>query len=161
VNKHMRIRLWIVLLLGFGLTGCAVTPESNEPATAVLPGKDFSSGRENPAPEGNPAIVALLNSADVKEQAGRLDQAGAALERALRLEPRNAMLWHRLARVRLKQGQWQTAVDMAVKSNSLAVGNADLQAWNWALIAEAKEQQGDAQGAQAARARINGAKASP
>jgi hypothetical protein len=65
------------------------------------------------------------------------------------------MLWHRLARVRLKQGQWQTAVDTAAKSNSLAGGNAELQAWNWAVIAEAKERQGDRLGAQDARTRVD------
>jgi predicted Zn-dependent protease len=88
------------------------------------------------------------------ERAGELEQAAATLERALRLEPRNAMLWHRLARLRLKQGQWRNAVDLAAKSNSLAGEDGNLQGWNWAVIAEAKERLGDAEGAAAARAHL-------
>jgi hypothetical protein len=42
-----------------------------------------------------------------------------------------------------------------------AGGDVELQAWNWALIAEAKEQQGDSKGAEAARAHLNGAGVSP
>jgi predicted Zn-dependent protease len=159
MTKHTLRRLGIILLVGTSLAGCAVAPRSGE--QAVGPSQDTSSGRKNPALPANPAVVALLDSADAKEQAGNLEQAGVALERALRLEPRNAMLWHRLARVRLKQGQLQAAVDMAAKSNSLAGENADLQAWNWAVIAEAKEKQGDSKGAAAARARVSGDDALP
>jgi len=153
MTRHTVRRLGVIMLVGMSLAGCAVTPRSGE--QAVDPSQDSSAGRKISAQQVNPAVVALLDSADAKEQAGNLEQAGAALERALRLEPRNAMLWHRLARVRLKQGQLQTAADMAAKSNSLAGGNADLQAWNWAVIAEAKEQQGDREGAAAARARVS------
>ena len=102
----------------------------------------------------NPAVVALLDRAEARDRAGLYEQAAAALERALRLEPRNAMLWHRLARVRLNQGQWQDAVELAAKSNSLATGNPDLRGLNWAVIAEAKERQGDRQGAREARKRM-------
>jgi predicted Zn-dependent protease len=154
MTKRQISRLGIMVVLGLGLAACAVTPRSGEQGTAPYPGQE-STGL------GNPAIVALLDNADAQEKDGHLEQAGAALERALRLEPRNAMLWHRLARVRLKQGQLQMAVDMAAKSNSLAGGDVDLQSWNWALIAEAKEQQGDSKGAEAARAHLNGAGVSP
>lgn len=142
------------MLVGMSLAGCAVTPRSEE--QVIGPSQDSSLERKNPTQQANPAVVALLDSAGAKEQAGNLEQAGGTLERALRLEPRNAMLWHRLARVRLKQGQLQAAVDMAAKSNSLAGENADLRSWNWAVIAEAKEQQGDREGAAAARARVSG-----
>ena len=99
-------------------------------------------------------MIALLGSAQSLGQAGNYEQAAAALERALRLEPRNAMLWHRLAQVRLSQGQWRNAIDFAAKSNSLAGGERKLQASNWLVIAQAKERQGDREGAQAARARV-------
>lgn len=111
------------------------------------------------ATQGNPAIVALLQTAEDQQLDGHYEQAAAALERALRLEPRNAMLWHRLAQVRLSQGQWGNAMDFAAKSNSLAGGQRDIQANNWLVIAQAKERQGDRDGARAARARAatNGA----
>jgi tetratricopeptide (TPR) repeat protein len=152
---HDAWRWALLLLLGMGLAACGVTPPADEPAAGPSPQEEAPAVQGSAGAQANPAVVALLNSAGAKEQAGSYEQAAAALERALRLEPRNAMLWHRLARVRLKQGQWQTAVDTAAKSNSLAGGNAELQAWNWAVIAEAKERQGDRLGAQDARTRVD------
>jgi hypothetical protein len=48
----------------------------------------------------------LLDTAEQRASAGHLDSAAATLERALRLEPQNPLLWHRLARLRLQQGQF-------------------------------------------------------
>jgi hypothetical protein len=142
------LRLGLPVLLMLMAAGCGVTPPVNEgpPASIAPPTTSVPT----------PAVTALLESAEVKEQSGALEQAAAILERALRLEPRNAMLWHRLARLRLKQGQWRNAVDLAAKSNSLAGRDRDLQGWNWAVIAEARERLGDTQGAAAARAHLGG-----
>ncbi|HVL35497.1 MAG TPA: tetratricopeptide repeat protein, partial [Burkholderiales bacterium] len=70
--------------------------------------------------------------------AGRLAEAGASLERALRIEPRNPRLWHELARVRLAQGQFAQAEHLAARSNSFAAGDGTLRAQNDKLIAEAR-----------------------
>lgn len=149
-------RRWpFLMFLGMGLAACGITQPGGERAAGPVPQEEAPAVQGSAGAQANPAVVALLNSAGAKEQAGSYEQAAAALERALRLEPRNAMLWHRLARVRLKQGQWQIAVDTAAKSNSLAGGNSELQAWNWAVIAEAKERQGDRLGAQDARTRVD------
>ena len=102
--------------------------------------------------EGNQAVVALLDSADRYVKAGQLDQAGASLERALRIEPRNAGIWHDLAQIRLHQGQYQQAESLASKSNNLASGNNALQARNWKLIAAARKAAGNPSGAQQAEA---------
>ena len=96
---------------------------------------------------GSSAVVALLDRADQQHRGGDLDAAAASLERALRIEPRNALLWHRLARVRLEQGQPDQTVQLAAKSNSLAGGDTRLQASNWRLIASARKAQGDTAGA--------------
>jgi predicted Zn-dependent protease len=133
------------------MIGCGVVPPANQ---AVPPQSEPAVSQPPEAPQGNSAIIALVGVAQSQQQAGNFEQAAAALERALRLEPRNAMLWHRLAQLRLSQGQWGNAIDLAAKSNSLAGGMRDLQASNWLLIAEAKERQGDRDGARAARARV-------
>ena len=70
--------------------------------------------------------MALLDSADKYVKGGQLDKAGAALERALRIEPRNAGIWHDLAQIRLHQGQYQQAESLASKSNNLASGNSTI-----------------------------------
>jgi tetratricopeptide (TPR) repeat protein len=153
--KRMDRWLWIVVPLGM-MVACAVAPPSGEkssvPIARPVARKDIPPAA---MPSPAPAIVALLNNAESYEKAGAYEQSGAVLERALRLEPRNAMLWHRLARVRLKQGQWQNAVELAAKSNSLAGGDADLRSWNWAVIVQAKEQQGDKEGAAEARTHLS------
>src|SRR2546426_2166083 len=78
-----------------------------------------------PAPEPAPpahaesiAIASLLDGARTDTAAGRLANAAASLERALRIEPRNPRLWQELARVRLKQGDYAQAESTAARSNS-------------------------------------------
>jgi len=104
--------------------------------------------------EGDQAVVALLNSADQYVRAGQLDKAGAALERALRIEPRNPGIWHDLGQVRLHQRKYQEAESMFTKSNSLAGNNADLRARNAKYMAAAQQAMGKtAEAGAAARAR--------
>lgn len=102
-----------------------------------------------PAPSSS-AVIALVDRADRQYQARDLDAAAASLERALRIEPRNPRLWQRLAAVRLDQGQYDQAIQLAAKSNSLSGGSRSLQAQNWQLIATARRAKGDLAGAQSA-----------
>jgi predicted negative regulator of RcsB-dependent stress response len=107
-----------------------------------------------PAPQpgrsGNTAVVALLNQAQSQAAAGRMDAARASLERALRIEPRNPVLWQELARIRLEQGQYRQAENLAAKSNLLAGTDPNMRAENWRIIGEARSRRGDIQGARAA-----------
>jgi len=121
-----------------------------------LPPAAAEAGSETAAPppppvSSNRAVVALVDRARQEAGSGRRESAGASLERALRIEPRNAWLWHELARLRLTQGQYAQAVSLAQKSNSLAVREHTLQALNWHLIADARIAQGNAAGAAQAR----------
>ena len=105
--------------------------------------------------EGNQAVAALLDSADKYVKSNQLDKAGAALERALRIEPRNAGIWHDLAQIRLHQSEYQQAESLASKSNNLAAGNRTLQARNWKVIASARKASGNVGGAEEAEARAS------
>ncbi|WP_420426710.1 tetratricopeptide repeat protein [Algiphilus sp.] len=98
-----------------------------------------------------PAVVSLVQQADQAAREARYETAIAVLERALRIEPRNAFVWARLAEVRLQAGEAQQAAATADRANSLARGNPYLEARNWRTLADARRQQGDAQGAQLAR----------
>jgi len=91
-----------------------------------------------------------MGTARADAAAGRLANAAATLERALRIEPRNPRLWQELARVRLKQGQYAQAESVAARSNSWAGSDNALRADNWRLIAEARTARGDAEGARVA-----------
>jgi tetratricopeptide (TPR) repeat protein len=96
-------------------------------------------------------IIALLGDADKYASEGQSGKAAATLERALRIEPGNALLWHRLAVIRLQQQQWQQAIAMARKSNALARNNNSLKSENWAVIARAYDKLGNRQKANEAR----------
>ena len=79
-----------------------------------------------------------MENARADAAAGRLPNAAAALERALRIEPRNPRLWQELARVRLKQGEFEQAESMAARSNSWAGNDSALRAENARIIEEAR-----------------------
>lgn len=95
-------------------------------------------------------VLALLGGAENDMAAGRFDAAAASLERALRIEPRNAALWHELAKVRLQQGRFAQAAALATKSNALPGASNALKAANWRMIGEVRARQGDEPGARAA-----------
>jgi len=103
-----------------------------------------------PVMSGNKAIVALLDRAELDSKAGKREAAGALLERALRIEPRNPWLWLQLAQVRLAQGQYAQAITLARKSNSFGGRQPRLQAENWQVIGQARVAQGDTAGAEQA-----------
>ena len=100
-------------------------------ATAAPPGR-FSD---------NPAVIALLDDTDLMISRGDPDAAAVSVERALRLEPKNPWLWHRLAVLKLAQGQWRQAAALAQKSNSLSAGRPALRRANADLIGQAEERQ--------------------
>jgi len=99
------------------------------------------------------AVISLLNEAKRHYEEGENEQAAAILERALRIDPRNPILWHNLAGVRLQQEDWQRAASLAAKSNALAVQDKWLRVRNWIVIAAACEGMGDTECALEARRR--------
>ena len=134
-------------------------PSSGEAVTiplgyTALPPTDTGALSPPPAEGGdspaNPAVVALLNEANLAMQNGRDDRAAASLERALGIEPRNAWLWHRLASTRLKQGELDQAAALAAKSNSYASTDRKLQAANWRIIGDVHRRLGEFDAAKSA-----------
>ncbi len=101
-------------------------------------------------PSENTAVVALMKKSQNQSLAGQWDAASASLERALRIEPRNPVLWQRLARVRLDQGNDSQAENLAAKSNSLSGNDQRLRSENWRIIGQARSNRGDKAGARAA-----------
>lgn len=98
----------------------------------------------------SPAVIALLDRAQIDTDSGHREAAGAAIERGLRIEPRNAWLWHELAQLRLTQGQYVQAISLARKSISFAARDRRLLALDWRVIGNARVAQGNSAGAQEA-----------
>ncbi len=98
-----------------------------------------------------PAVVALLSKADQSYKDGQFDQAVSTIERALRIEPRNAKLVYKLAAVRLRQNKARLAENLAKKAALLAGNNTLIKRRAWLLIAEARRMQGNRVGAKEAK----------
>jgi len=88
------------------------------------------------------AIKSLLGDAKTYYEAKEFEQAAASLERALRIDPHNPILWHNLAGSRLAQADWKRAANLAQKSNALAGSDKRykrLRIRNWVVITLACE----------------------
>lgn len=102
----------------------------------------------------SPAVGSLVLAANEESQKGNVDSATTTLERASRIEPRNATLYYKLALVKLKSKPSQ-AEDLAKKAALLAANDTALKKHSWLLVAKAREMQKDFQGAKDARAKAS------
>lgn len=115
-------------------------PPAQEQPAAPLPG-------ERPAPAQRQftlgaAASALVAQAHRQSAAGDFGQAAATLERALRIEPDNPLLWTELGRVRLGENDPAQADAMGRKALALSTGDPQAQSGAWRLIADAFRAQG-------------------
>ena len=148
------------------ISGCVTSPP---PATGPDDGEssradDPSTGviaREPPAddeavasrPSRDEATLALLNQSDRALANGAIDDALAYAERAVRIDPRRADLWTRLARLELANGNPDTAIRYADKALSLAGTRVDWTRDAWLVIADTKDALGESEEAAAIRQR--------
>lgn len=129
----------------------------SQPAPPIRPSQPVAPAR----PAAGPAVVALMKTADQRYESGDWDGAAANIERALRIEPRNAELWFRLAAVRLEQQQYAQAEALAQKSLALSGPYPRIQAANWSLIAESRRARGDQRGAGEAEQQVDAINSRP
>lgn len=116
--------------------------------------EESPQGQQEQAPTGS-AVSHLHADARKQLAARQYNTAASTLERALRIAPRNADLWHSLAEVRLQQGRWEMARNMAAKSNSFAAANRAIQAQNWRIIAKSHQAEGNQVAARRAWQRVS------
>jgi len=147
-----RIHLWnpfwvagLLFAVNLLLHGCAARPPAGEPVIGKPPVQEKT------------AAGSLLASAHQSVQAGQFDRAEVTLERALRVEPRNARLWHEMAQVKYGQKDYGQAVQFCLKANSLAGRDTALIRQNWQLMSRAYAKMGDMDKAQEARMKAEAA----
>jgi len=149
--------LWVAIFI-MALTGC-VSIVSKDDDTYVVESIDDveTNSREKIRPQAttSKAVLALLSQARRAALNGELTRSESFLERALRIEPRNAVLWHYMAKLRLNQARLKQAAGLAAKSNTLDSNNKTLQADNWRIIAHARHQSGDLAGAKRAQDKVD------
>lgn len=89
------------------------------PAPALVPP---ASTPNNPATP----TATLLVAVDAAIAAGELERAAALCERALRISPRDAYLWYRLASIHMQQQRYADAEGVARRALSFARSDAQL-----------------------------------
>ena len=97
-----------------------------------------------PPPKPLTPASALLSQVDTALNAGDLDRAAALCERALRITPRDAFLWYRLAGIRYRQERFSDAVGVARRALSFAAANQALRRDIQQLLARAQAAAADA-----------------
>lgn len=149
----------LALLAALALAACAAAPGrlpggAAPPAGAEVPGSAAAGGTpaqpSAPSPYAPPArqfrlgaaASALVTQAHAQSGAGEYAAAGATLERAMRIEPDNPLLWVELGRVQLSEGNAAQAGSMARKALALATGDPSAQASAWRLTADSLHAQG-------------------
>lgn len=98
-----------------------------------------------------PAVQGLLAASERALRSNDPDLAAVNLERAQRLAPQSALVYQRLADVRLRQKRPAEAEQLARKALAYA-GSTAQQALLWRQIAQARQQLGQTQSAQDALA---------
>ena len=93
----------------------------------------------NATPTAGVSVLKLLEVARSQAESGQGDLAAATLERAIKIEPDNPWLWHRLAVLRMQQKNWSQSIELANRSIALAKGNHRLIGGNWLVISLALE----------------------
>src|SRR5258708_29687013 len=124
----------LLALLAVVVASCATVrqPELGAPIPVPAPLPEPAARTENLA------IAGLVDGARADAAAGRLVNAAASLERALRIEPRNPRLWQELARVRLKQGDYAQVESTAARPNCLGGRDKRLPAESWRPVPNAR-----------------------
>lgn len=88
------------------------------------------------------ASAALVKQGRAQSLKGEYPAAIATLERALRIEPDNPLVWLELGQTHLSAKNPPQAESMARKAIVLATGNPQLQANGWRLIGDAYRARG-------------------
>lgn len=91
------------------------------------------------------AAAALVGLARQEAANGNPQLALSTVERALRIEPRNPLLWLMLGQAHEGSGQYELAGSMGRKALQLASGDAQTQARAWRLIGDSERARGQNQ----------------
>lgn len=167
----------LVLLAGLVLGACAVpSPYRTPPQPAPVPPQQQpppapTQPESPPAPVEEPqtppqpvvreptlgaASRALVSQAQTQLATRNFAVAASSIERALRIEPDNPLLWIELGKVRQAEGNYVQAENMGRKAVSMSVNAPRAQSAAWRLIAESYRARGKNNEAREAQARAEG-----
>jgi Flp pilus assembly protein TadD len=136
------------------LSGCPVPSQRPQPpgnpSPGTQPSEPLTPGPLTPIPPSpprappaarenhlSPATLSLVTQSRTLASHGDLDGASSTLDRALRIEPNNPLLWIELGRLRLAEGDAHQAEGCGRKALSVASGDRAAQSQAGRLLADA------------------------
>jgi Flp pilus assembly protein TadD len=128
-------RFTAVACLTASLQACSVIPRADSSAQDQPPAATPARSSSAPVPS---ASAALLTQSRLARDAGDYGAAAASIERALRIEPNNALLWLEYGELRLAEGNLDQAETLARKAASLAGDDRSLRDAAERVLAEAE-----------------------
>ena len=156
-----------ILFLTLLLTACASQPAPVEDASTVInnsspdlssdssssnvptgesgglqgrplqPGESINAEIISPRRAPPPVVAKLLRQSEEASAQQQWPKAETYLQRALRISPKNALLWSRMAETKLKQGKNIQAIQFANKSNAITK-DVNLRQRNDAIVIAAE-----------------------
>ena len=165
-------RLAFTTAIGLLAAGCSLLPAPPPPVPAPAPPPPpppaptvqpvVIEAPEEPPPPPPPVLEpptaitrALVEEARDHAVAGSPDEAAAAIEQAIRIEPMRGELWLQLAVLRLRDGRPAMAEQNARKALLFLQAGSPDEREAWLVIADALEAQGDFESAEGLRDRWN------
>lgn len=130
-------------------------PPVTEPPPPPVPPPPVPSSPAVKEYQLSPASKALVAQAKTLAASGDFPVAVSTIERALRIEPTNPLLWIELGNVHQASANYAQAESTARKALSLASSDLRAQATAWQLIAQSLRARGKVQEAQIAQARAD------
>jgi predicted Zn-dependent protease len=126
-------------------TGSSPAPNSSASSTSAPSFPSPGSPTPVPPPRQNslsPATLSLVTQARSLLAHGEFDGASSTLDRALRIEPNNPLLWIELGRLRLAERDPHQAEGCARKALALASGDPSARKQSGRVLADALRAQG-------------------
>jgi tetratricopeptide (TPR) repeat protein len=129
-------------------------PAGTEPVIDALPPAPLPRERPRTAAATlSPASKSLVSQAQAQRKKGDLPGAAVSLDRALRIEPNNPLLWIEMGRLRMDQRNFPQAENMGRKALAMSVGDDRTQSQAWQLISDSLRARGKNPQAEDAAAR--------
>jgi len=158
-HQSFLLTLLVVALL-LWLTGCATPPTTppviEEAGTAPIEREivELDTDDRQSTPDTSAATVALLAQAQTAMADDAPQTAITYLERAVRIDPRNAQLWIELSSAHLADNNLAAASQHIRKAIALAGNDPVLSRSAWLQMADIREAEGNRSEADAIRRRF-------
>ena len=153
MNARISIAAALLLVVLAACSSRLPPPEEREVESRVrAPASQDSEGVQVYSLQ-NPAVKQLTAQARAAEGSGNLDQAGAYIERALRIDPKDPQLLQHMAEIHLQKENYQQALNFAERSYETGPRVGEICSRNWRTISVAREYLDDLRGAVDAEAR--------